>query len=388
MVKRRKTNMSRRGENIHKRKDGRWEGRYIKEYDLTGKAKYGSVYSKSYLDVKRKLTEKKQAIITNALPEKDSDIYLCEVLYLWLDNNRLSLREQTCSKYKRLIDTHIIPDIGSVKIKSITAVYINKFLYKKAENGRLDGKGGLSSSYVKTISFILNSSLKFAAQEGFCNLIIGEISKPTKNKSTKLDVLSVSEQLTLEKYINENLDDKKLGVLLSLYTGLRIGEVCALKWEDIDFEEKTIHVRHTVSRITLIDNTFSGSKTKLQISEAKTFSSNRIIPIPEILYEILLNRRSSTKEFLLQGNIYPYTDPRTYQYAFHKYLKECGVRDINYHTLRHTFATRCIESGMDVKSLSEILGHSNVNITLNIYVHSSVELKRKQLETMTSFCGH
>ncbi|MBQ8502739.1 MAG: site-specific integrase [Clostridia bacterium] len=379
--------MARRGENIHKRKDGRWEGRFIKGYDLNGKAKYGSVYSKSYLDVKRKLTEKKQSITMNAPPEKDSDISLREVLYLWLDNNRIKSKEQTCSKYKRLIDTHIIPIIGSVKIKTISSNQINKFLYEKYEHGRLDGTGGLSSSYVKTMAFILNSSLRFAAQEGLCSLINVEIIKPSK-RPTEIDVLSVNEQMILEKYICNDIDNKKLGVLLSLYAGLRIGEVCALKWEDIDLNKKTIHIKHTVSRVTLINRESSGAKTKLQINEAKTISSNRIIPIPKNLISILEGNKKASSMFVLPGNIYPYTDPRTYQYTFHKYLRECGIRNINYHVLRHTFATRCIESGMDVKSLSEILGHSNVNITLNIYVHSSIELKRKQMEKMVTFCGN
>lgn len=379
--------MSRRGENIHKRKDGRWEGRYIKNYDINGKAQYGSVYSKSYLEVKKKLNEKKYETTKNILPSKDRYTSLREVLYLWLDNNRVSLREQTFSKYKRLIETHIVPVIGSVNIKSITSTYINKFLYEKTENGRLDGSGGLSPSYIKTLSFILNSSLKFAAQEGLCNFIAGSIITPP-NKPRKLDVLSVNEQMILEHYIFNNLNEKNIGILLSLYAGLRIGEVCALKWSDINFGEKTIHIKDTVSRIATVTEEFTQTKTKLQINDAKTYSSNRIIPIPEILYNLLLQSKNTESEFVLKGSSYPYTDPRTLQYAFHKKLKDCGLRDINYHTLRHTFATRCIESGMDVKSLSEILGHSNVNITLNTYVHSSVSLKRKQLETMVSFCGH
>jgi len=379
--------MSRRGENIHKRKDGRWEGRYIKNYDINGKAQYGSVYSKSYLEVKKKLNEKKYETTKNILPSKDRYTSLREVLYLWLDNNRVSLKEQTFSKYKRLIETHIVPVIGSVNIKSITSTYINKFLYEKTENGRLDGSGGLSPSYIKTLSFILNSSLKFAAQEGLCNFIAGSIITPP-NKPRKLDVLSVNEQMILEHYIFNNLNEKNIGILLSLYAGLRIGEVCALKWSDINFDEKTIHIKDTVSRIATVTEEFTQTKTKLQINDAKTYSSNRIIPIPEILYNLLLQSKNTESEFVLKGSSYPYTDPRTLQYAFHKKLKDCGLRDINYHTLRHTFATRCIESGMDVKSLSEILGHSNVNITLNTYVHSSVSLKRKQLETMVSFCGH
>ena len=379
--------MPRRGENIHKRKDGRWEGRYIKNHDMNGKAQYGSVYSKSYLEVKKKLNEKKYEATQNILPSKGRYASLREVLYLWLDNNRVSLKEQTFSKYKRLIETHILPYVGSVNIRNINAIYINKFLQEKTENGRLDGAGGLSPSYVKTLSFILNSSLKFAAQEGLCNFISGSIITPP-NRPKKLDILSVNEQMILEHYIFDNLSEKNIGILLSLYAGLRIGEVCALKWSDIDFAEKTIYIKNTVSRITLVSEEFTQNRTKLQISDAKTHSSNRTIPIPELLYKTLSSIKNNASEFVLKGTRYPYVDPRTLQYAFHKILKECRLRDINYHVLRHTFATRCIESGMDVKSLSEILGHSNVNITLNIYVHSSVELKRKQMETMSSFCGH
>lgn len=379
--------MSRRGENIHKRKDGRWEGRYIRTYDINGKAEYGSVYSRSYLEVKKKLNEKKYEMSKNILPVKDSSISLREVLYLWLDNNRVSLKEQTYSKYKRLTETHIIPFIGQTDIKNINAVYINKFLFEKSEKGRLDGSGGLAPSYVRTISFIVNSSLKFAVREGLCASITGDIVTPV-NKSGKLDVLSIDEQLVFERYICGNLTDKNIGILLSLYTGMRIGEVCALRWSDVNFEEKTIHIKDTVSRIAVFSENDTQPKTKLQISTAKTYSSNRIIPIPDMLCQILSGIKNTSDEFVLKGSSYPYTDPRTLQYAFHKSLRACGLRDINFHTLRHTFATRCIESGMDIKSLSEILGHSNVSITLNTYVHSSVNLKRKQMEAMISFCGH
>ena len=380
--------MPRRGENIHKRKDGRWEGRYIKNYDVNGKAKYGSVYAKSYLEVKKKLNEKKLEATKNTLPSKDNCTSLREVLYLWLDNNQIRLKKQTYSKYKRLIDTHIIPNIGFADIRSITSVYINKFLYEKTENGRLDHSGGLSPSYVRTLAFILNAALKFAAREGLCNLITGSIVAPP-NRSKRMDVLSVEEQLKLEHYICSNLNGRNIGILMSLYAGMRIGEVCALKWSDIDFEEKTIHIKNTVSRIAAAEEDITQPKTKLEITEAKTYSSNRIIPIPEILYKLFLQIKGNYYgEFVLNGSSYPYTDPRALQYVFHKSLKACGLRDINFHALRHTFATRCIESGMDVKSLSEILGHSNVNITLNTYVHSSVILKRKQMEAMVSFCGH
>lgn len=375
--------MPRRGECIYKRKDGRWEGRYIVQYDLNGKAKYASVYSNSYFDVKRKLLEKKQgAKKQNA----DSDIRLKELLYLWLDNNRYSLKAQTFNKYKRLIETHIVPNIGTIKLTNIDTITINKFLYVKSQNGRLDGSGGLSFSYIKTMSFILNASLKFAASEGLCTYVNGEVVRIPKTQKT-LEVLSVSEQRLLESYIEKRNDEVTIGIFLSLYAGLRIGEVCGLKWKDVNFSERSIHVHRTVYRLDVSDNDINEAKTILVVGSTKTNSSDRILPISEKLYQMLVKKYSQDEEFVIPGKTYPYTDPRTFQYAFKRCLINSGIRDINYHMLRHTFATRCIESGMDIKSLSEILGHASINITLNTYVHSSIEHKRKQLDNMTSFCG-
>lgn len=375
--------MPRRGECIYKRKDGRWEGRYIVQYDLNGKAKYASVYSNSYFDVKRKLLEKKQSVKKQ---NADSDIRLKELLYLWLDNNRYSLKAQTFNKYKRLIETHIVPSIGTIKLANIDTITINKFLCVKSQNGRLDGTGGLSFSYIKTMSFILYAALKFAASEGLCSYISGEVVRIPKTQKI-LEVLSVSEQRQLESYIEKRNDDVTIGIFLSLYAGLRIGEVCGLKWEDVNLFERTIHVHRTVYRLDVSDNNINEAKTMLVVGTAKTNSSDRILPIPEKLYQMLAKMFSQDVEFVISGKTYPYADPRTYQYAFKRCLLNSGIRDINYHTLRHTFATRCIESGMDIKSLSEILGHASVNITLNTYVHSSMEHKRIQLDKMTSFCG-
>ena len=372
--------------NTRKRKDGRWEGRYIKEHDINGKAVYGSVYAKTYLDVKRKLIEMNKMAIDKALPRNQQKVVFREVLYLWLENNRIKLKPQTYADYKYMIESHILPLVGSVSISCVDTNYINSLLYNKSKSGRLDGKGGLSSSYIRKLSFIIVSALDYAAKERFCSPLCGDIVLP-QNKKSELEVLSAKEQSILENYILSEFDGRKLGVLISLYAGLRIGEVCGLRWRDIDFETQTIHIRHTVERIRNIDADIGDSKTKLVLGDTKTFSSKRVIPIPPKLLGTLQNMRDSANTYLLKGNVYEYTDPRTYQYSFQKYLEFCNLRPINYHALRHTFATRCIESGMDIKSLSEILGHANVNITLNTYVHSSLEHKRNQLETMSVYCG-
>ena len=235
--------MPRRGENIHKRKDGRWEGRYIKKYDLSGKACYGSVYAKSYLEVKRKLIEISEKVINNRSPAKSQNLLFREVLYLWLENGKLRYKHQTYTKYLYMIESHIISEIGNIKIKNINCEFINKFLYDKSNSGRLDGKGGLSPSYIRTIAFIICSAIDYAAKEGYCATLSREIICPPKAKK-QLEVLTSQEQNKLELYISNDIDDRKIGTLLSLYTGLRIGEVCGLTWGDIDFSGETIHVHH------------------------------------------------------------------------------------------------------------------------------------------------
>lgn len=304
-----------------------------------------------------------------------------EILYLWLDANKDKWKESTYSKYRHVIECHVLPEVQDTFIERVDADYINDILRKKSCDGRLDGEGGLSPTYIRLIAFVMQTAQSFAAQNEYCEPLKGEIHLPSKNKKMK-HVLSVREQQKLENSFPDNMNDKDLGILLSLYTGMRIGEVCGLKWSDIDFENQTIHVRRTVERIAVHDPQEKSSKTKLVLMDTKSFSSNRIIPIPSKISNILIGRNSSNG-FLLTGRMNEYMDPRTLQYYFHKTLKSCGICRVNFHALRHTFATRCMESGMDMKSLSELLGHANVSITLGIYVHSTLEHKRKQLEAMS-----
>ena len=382
------TNMSRRGENIHKRKDKRWEGRYIKGYDsITGKALYGSVYGKTYMDVKQKMLEINRKGIDNVVSTTESKTVFREILYLWLENRRLKLKSQTYSKYFNLIELHIIQELGCVPVCDLTAVQINQFLLKKRSIGKLNNEGGLSASSVQSISFIVSSALRFAVQQGYCSTLKGEVLKIPKKKN-ELEIMSLQQQNDFVLWLLSDLDSRKVGVILALYAGLRIGEVCGLAWDDIDFETNTIHVHHTVERIKILDGEPDNSKTKLMLCDAKSYSSDRVIPMSEELTDLLKKcRMFSVGEFVVSGNTYEFIDPRTFQYWFSKLLSDYGMPHFNYHSLRHTFATRCIESGMDVKTLSELLGHSSVNITLNTYVHSSMNHKRNQLTNMHSFCG-
>jgi len=189
----------------------------------------------------------------------------------------------------------------------------------------------------------------------------------------------------LETYIKMNMDFTKLGVLISLHTGMRIGEVCALSWDDIDLKAKVVHVRHTISRIR--NEEPDSTKYKLVIETPKTESSVRDIPLTPYLISALIILKSGTVSPYVISSDSTFVNPRTYEYRYKKILKDCNMQQFNYHVLRHTFATRCIEAGMDIKSLSELLGHADISFTMKKYVHPSLDLKRMHIEKMTQLAS-
>ena len=224
---------------------------------------------------------------------------------------------------------------------------------------------------------VISAAVKYAVDEQLCLPLKSSVCKPTSLK-TDLTILSLEQQKKLEAALLSDLDMTRAGIFISLHTGLRIGEICGLAWEDVDLDSMVIHVRHTVARIK-VDNT-----TALILDTPKTKASKRDIPISSMLLPVLQRlKRISSNGFVMTGTN-EFMKPRTFEYRYHRILDATGIVSVNYHALRHTFATRCIEVGVDVKSLSEILGHGNVSITLNTYVHSSLEMKRNQLEKLTT----
>ncbi len=372
--------MPRRGENIHKRKDGRWEGRYKNGSNVYGKTQYSSVYGKTYSEVRKKLN----SILGQ--PDLQNQIYkehsFKEILFLWRDANKINHKGATEAKYDYLIEKHIVPYLGDYKVSCINNYVLNEFMFNKMQSGRLDNKGGLSSSYVRSMMLIISSALQFAAKEHICPSIPNNVSKPHVEKN-EIKILNISEQKRLETELLTNTNETKLGILISLRIGLRIGEICALRWSNIDFNQRVICIRSTISRVKNTDSDIDKS-TILIVDKPKTESSIRDIPIPTELMSILDRRQYTAVSPYVISNKKSFVSPRTFEYRYHKVLESCGLSPINYHALRHTFATRCIEAGVDVKTLSEILGHSNVSITLNTYVHSSIEHKRVQLEKLSS----
>ena len=369
--------MPRRGENIYKRKDGRWEGRYIKGHDVNGKAQYGYIYGKTYSEVKLSLKNSQSQILKPEGSITKKSAFYATVLTSWLESQRLSIKESTYARYHQIVYTHLIPDIGSVKIEKISAKLIENYLAQLIESGRIDGTGGLSSKTTSDILAIIKETVEYAEYNDYplqCKLDKVSI----KQHKEEMRVLSVEEQQKLTLLLLENTDLTKFGVLLSLYTGIRIGELCALKWGNLSISDGVLSVRETMQRIKDTSN-HSVAKTKIVITEPKSKCSVRDIPLPAFIISIAKGFQSSSNSYVLTGEKNRYIEPRTMQNRFKSLLREGKIADANYHALRHTFATRCIEVGFELKTLSEILGHSTVNITLNRYVHSSLDLKKENM---------
>jgi len=197
-----------------------------------------------------------------------------------------------------------------------------------------------------------------------------------KTEKKQTDVLNSAERKRLENYLLHNLSNTNTAVLLCLFTGLRIGELCGLKWGDIDFDNGTLTVSRTVQRIN------KHGKSEVVIGSPKSKSSVRVVPIPEFVLAILKRKRIDNNVFLITGTGKP-TEPRTMQNRFKSILKVCNIRNVNFHLLRHTYATVCIENGFDPKTLSELLGHSDASITLDRYVHSSMQLKKDYVNRLS-----
>ena len=372
--------MPKRGENIHKRKDGRWEARYKKGIDENGKTIYGSLYANTYREVKAKLQLRLQDIASGFVPVKKHYTF-SDAACLWLKDSQLSLKGASVYRYENLLNTHILPDFGNRWIGQITGTDINAFLATKLMSGRVDGKGGLSPSYVRSIMLVMKAVLSYASANQMCLPPQSKISKP-QAMARELPVLTQNEQELLVNMCLTQLDETKVCVLLSLYAGLRIGEICALTWEDLDLENGLIHIRKTVSRIS--GGAESMNRSTLVITQPKTIASFRDIPICSWLIPVLKQLHNEHHSSFVASSHDGFISPRTFDYRYHKLLRTAGIRPINYHGLRHTFATRCIEAGIDVKTLSELLGHTDASITLNTYVHSSMERKRTQLELLHS----
>lgn len=370
--------MTKKGENIYKRKDGRWEGRYIKSRTNNGKIVYGYVYAKTYRETKVKLREKKASSNIETV-EKNLDLFSSLALE-WFESIKLHTKKSTQNKYYNMLTNYILPKYGNQTFDKITYEFVEshcKFLLKSG--GKREQ--GLAPKTVSDVLSIIRSVTKYATKKGIyiaCDLSAIQVKQAPKS----MRVFNIMEQDKLCKYILETVDPCNIGILVCLFTGLRIGEICALRWEDISLSDQTIHIHHTLQRVQ--EPADNGAKTKVIITTPKSICSIRTIPLPNELYKILIKHQKVSVGYLLTNTNNKFIEPRTMQNKFKKILKSIGIEDTNFHTLRHTFATRCIELGFDVKSLSEILGHATVNITMNRYVHPTLEMKKENMQKLSN----
>ncbi len=374
--------MSKKGENIKKRKDGRYEARYIKGKDDDGKAIWGYVYGKTYKEVKQK-REIKLFDLRRASETKVMSININSIIDDFLLQESFQVKESTFAHYKNIIDTHVRPDLGSFNSSVLKSTDIENFAYNKLNNGRLDGSGGLSPKSVKDMLTLLKKILRYGVQKNSINEEVLHFSLP-KTKKNKIQVLSNEDLKLIVSKTQTSADICAFGIYFCLNTGLRIGEICALKWSDFNFDNKTLSVNKTMSRIY---DSASGAKhkTKIIIDTPKTQTSDRIIPLPDFMIEALMLRKqliTGEDSYFLTGS-QKFIEPRTYYAKYKRFLNDNGLCSYSFHALRHTFATRCIEIGFDPKTLSEILGHSDVKVTLDRYVHPSMDLKRNYMNMLS-----
>ena len=365
--------MAKRGENIHKRKDGRWEGRYIKGRSAENKPIWGYVYGYTYAQVKTDLTRKKA--LSGFYQISGESMCFSELAELWLTSFAQSVKESTLTHYQYTLHKYLLPVLGNLSIRTLNEVVLERLFLKilTPEDG---SHKPLGASSAQECLGMLRRICKYAARLHLMPPVEICVQLPRTRKS-EAQPLTQSEQTNLRAFLLDSPTPRKIGLLLQMELGMRIGEVCGLKWEDFDLDAGILTVRRTVCRICCGDG-----HTKLIIQTPKTQKSSREIPLPKQLASLLkkFKKSYSPSAWFLSGNEARPVEPRCYRKSVQCYLKQASLRKINPHTLRHTFATTCLQAGCDIKTLSELLGHANANITLQRYVHSDLTRKRKELQ--------
>ena len=297
---------------------------------------------------------------------------LSEVISLWKTDKKNYVKKSTFSAYVLLIENHLLPSFGNQY--EIQEADVQTFVLQKLE-------AGLSQKTIKDILIVLKMVLKFGAKNKWIVYEPFEIQYPTIRESQHIEVLSRTHQKKIMNYIQEHFTFRNLGVLICLSSGMRIGEICALTWEDIDTDNGVISVNRTIQRIYVIED--GTRKTELILDTPKTKNSIREIPMNRDLIRLTkpIKKIVNPSFFVLTNDAKP-TEPRTYRSFYKNLMRYLEIPEIKFHGLRHSFATRCIESNCDYKTVSVLLGHSNISTTLNLYVHPNMEQKKKAIEQM------
>lgn len=300
-----------------------------------------------------------------------------EIAAAWREDKQLYVKQSTLASYMLILENHILPRFGEcveLHEKDVQNFVLNKLT------------GGLSVKSVKDILIVLKMIMKFGVKNEWMSYYEWDIKYPTDLSNKKVEVLSIANHRKILDYIQSHFSFQGLGIYISLSTGLRIGEICALKWSDINILEGTITVNRTIERIYVVDG--GRRYTKLIINTPKTSNSCREIPMSKDLLGLLkpLKKVVNGDFFILTNDERP-TEPRTYRNYYKRLMEKLDIPKLKYHGLRHSFATRCIEVGCDYKTVSVLLGHANISTTLDLYVHPNMEQKKRCIDKVFRMIG-
>ena len=290
----------------------------------------------------------------------------------WKEEKKKYVKKSTYAAYQLLIQNHIKPYFGD--LYEVNEEKVQQFVFDKLD-------AGLSEKTIRDIIIVLKMILKFGIKNGYLEYVQIDAKFPSKQEKKDLDVLSKADQKKFMEHLRNNFTFKNLGIFICLSTGMRIGEICGLRWCDVDTVEGVIKVRHTLQRIYIIEG--KTRHTELLLDTPKTANSVRDIPMSSELLKMLksLNKVVNENYYVIANDIKP-IEPRTYRNYYKKLCKQLDIPELKFHGLRHSFATRCIESKADYKTVSVLLGHSNISTTLNLYVHPNKEQKKKTIDKM------
>lgn len=383
--------MAKAGSNIYRRKDGRYEGRVLCGKTVYQKPHYISVYGRTLKEVKQKMKTAKEQ---DRRMRSEGDRLVGDYAAEWMENMRKRWKPTTYDIYQRLVDRYIVPVLGGYRVEEVDSSVLRAFA---EEIPRISGKA-LTGPYLKYVCALARQIMEYALQQN-------DLPQPPpavpqlQGKKKNVNLPGEKEFEILKNWLVQNLEDETcLGILVAMYTGIRIGELCALQWKNIDVENGYIAISSNLQRVRIYgdeskkgtdaagngakaapaaENASDGvKKTQVCTQMPKTLQSIRTVPLPDGLQRILAEKKQPPECYLIPGTRYAWTDVRTLQYRFAGILKKCGLQPFRFHLLRHAFASRCIWQGCDIKSLSEVLGHSSTQITMNIYVHSSMKQKK------------
>ena len=341
------------------------------------KIKYGFCYGKTYKEAKEKVTKCKAAMVTGQpIPKANGKRRFAFYCDGWLNASKGKLKESTAVKYSSMLEKHIKPKLGGCFPLGLTSGLIDNF------RDELLFEDELSPKTVKDVLVLLRTILRYTAKQFPNSFPQIDITYPRESKK-EMRVLTMDEQKKFVSYLLDEMDECKFGILLSLFTGMRIGELCALRWENISLKDNIIKITSTMQRLQNT-NADAESKTRIIVGAPKSEMSQRTIPLTEQAAELCGRMNPQSKAAYILTGTDKFMEPRTLQYRLEKYTRDCGLEGVHFHTLRHTFATRCVEVGFEIKSLSEILGHASTTITLDRYVHASIDLKRDNMNKLAT----